>query len=798
MLIFKAGLRLFLRRRIETIAIILLIMVITSFYISLYLDKDNFTRYIYMSKIEGLGHVSIYGRFNDRALELLEVLDGIDHVIPYYYWRGYMYGDVIAGNRSYRFKYTVGLMDVSIVNTSDVHIVLKEGRYPLNESEVLLYISIYDAGGENEFKVGDSITVYCYGMNGVFHKYNLTIVGYAIGLAIFDYTDYTLLVNHDIIQDLVNDTYTWIAVYSKDQSDSGIEELSENVLSTLKSHGYNVTGYRINKPRENEVNPVLDSVMAYFTIPIVLALVLIAVVALASGVSLVERNTRLNGVLRAIGCSRSDLFIIYFVQWFLRGLIGILLAIAISPYLARTLLFMFGSSFSTLLDYLINAYGFNTEPYTLIKPSIVSLTIVLTGSIIPGLMASRINIVDAVQFTGLKPRGTIGFSGGARSRIALRNLFSRPWKFLSLLAIITIILSLMTGITANVVSMYREYYRFIEDMPADTILYVYSVSYTPVTPLNSVYGIICNSSGVEEATYTVSHMIVNGLGHNEILKIYAIVNGTGTSVWRVIEGRYPTSSGEIAISKTIAILLKKGVGDSIEVTDNYGVVHRFRIVGVIDTYNSNGFTVFISLDDFALITRLNVREILLRYPAEIYIRVKGDTDPDDLGFMLKGEIESNPDYCVHVYTRNQGFRQFGENVNLLVGILYSILFIVYIVGVIGLTSIFIIDFTGRLREIGVFRAIGFTNLDILLISFTEIIVATLLSLPISYAMGYILAESLNMATILAKGYIDLGYSWKYLFSPTNVIVLLIAYILSLAIIYLYLRRQKTAELLRID
>ena len=797
MLILKSGLRLFYRRRLESIAIILLIMITVSLYISLHLDKDNFTRYIYNSMTETLGHISLFGRFDEDAVKLLEGLEGVDHVSAYYYWIGYTYRDIEVDGREYRVKYDASLVDSSIIkNDREIHIVIKDGRLPKNSGEALLYKAVYEESPRErgaEIKLGDKVTIYSYGVDHVLRKYNFTIVGYAIGLAEFGYSDYTLFVNRTIISKLTNGSYSWIAIYSKSLNDRDIEDLGDQAIRVLRDHGYHIAGSWLNKPGENYIKTIFESIMAYFTTPIILSIVLIAIVSIASGVSLVERNTRINGVLKAIGSSKLHLFIIYSIPWFIRGSIGVLLSAILSPLIAEKLLYLFGSNISEILDYLIKAYGFQTDPYSLIYCSTISLAIIMAGSLIPGIIASKIRTVEAINFTGLKPRRTLGLDGGARLRIATRDLLSRPWKLLTLFVTILIILSLMTAVSANIDSMYREIDEYFLDQP-DIILYVEPVSYVSASPLYKVYDIIRNNPDIESITYTVYHTIINGLRQHELMAVYSIVNGSGTNIWSLVKGRYPSSSGEIAITKTISVLLGKDLDDTIYIDDEYGVPHKFRVVGIINAYSYNGLIAVIALKDFAEMTRSNVRDVLAGYSAEVYIRVKKGVDPEELGWMLKEDIESKPYYKVRLYIP----RNTSGNIGLIAGILYSILSVVYLVGVIGLSAIFIIDFAGRLREVGVLRAIGFTNSDLLIVSFIEIVFATILSIPATYLLGYILAETLNRATILAKGYIDLDYSTKYMFATNNMLVLFIAYMLSLATIYLYLRRLKTSELLRVE
>ncbi len=258
MLIIKNGFRLFYKRKLETIAVILLLFFASSMYLALYIDKDNFIYYVNKAMVESLGHVSVFGAFNGSALDIVKGIDGVERVTAYYYWKGIFYIERNVSSETVRVKEDIVLVDEAILhgeNTS-VHIVLKEGRYPENIHEAIVYTPVYGGEGSmmlpKELQVGSTITVYSYGHGRVLRKYNLTIVGRAIGLGSYSSPgEYTIFVKRSLIREVTSGSYSWIVVYSSNEDDEYIEELGNKVINELKRNGYYIVGSWINKPGEN-------------------------------------------------------------------------------------------------------------------------------------------------------------------------------------------------------------------------------------------------------------------------------------------------------------------------------------------------------------------------------------------------------------------------------------------------------------------------------------------------------------------------------------------------------------------
>lgn len=66
----------------------------------------------------------------------------------------------------------------------------------------------------------------------------------------------------------------------------------------------------------------------------------------------------------------------------------------------------------------------------------------------------------------------------------------------------------------------------------------------------------------------------------ELTTSSAMVHVEGAVTWTLFDGRHPERSGEVVLGTRIAGRVGAGVGDTVEVTDRAGAIHRMAVVGV--------------------------------------------------------------------------------------------------------------------------------------------------------------------------------------------------------------------------
>ncbi|MCX6644836.1 MAG: FtsX-like permease family protein, partial [bacterium] len=110
-------------------------------------------------------------------------------------------------------------------------------------------------------------------------------------------------------------------------------------------------------------------------------------------------------------------------------------------------------------------------------------------------------------------------------------------------------------------------------------------------------------------------------------------------------------------------------------------------------------------------------------------RVRRINDPDDENYMIMSQTDA--------------LEQFGQFVNILTMVLGGVAAVSLLVGGIGIMNIMLVNVTERTREIGLRKAIGARQVDILFQFLIESIVLCLLGGIIGMGLGYLGAMGLS-------------------------------------------------------
>ncbi len=791
MVLYRAGLRLIWRRKIETIVIVFLLSIAVGMYAMIDLDLYNFVNYIKYSIRDTIGYANFIGLFNNTVVNKIRMMPGVESVKAFYYWSGYTYIS-IGGNKT---RLGVALLQYDERGES-ISILVTRGRPPANNGEAVLYHH-FSVTPPPELELGKNVTVYSVDINGSLKKLCFTIVGEATGPINFG-GDVALFIPRNVLKNVTRGRYTWISVYGSVYTDEAVGKLADEVLEYLNKSGIELYSYMVNRPSDNPVKSVFEGVADMIKMLLYTAIAIIAVLSAASSISLIERNTRLIGVLKAVGATKRQVFLLYSIPWLARGAIGLALGLAISPFIAEKMLYLFIPNASIILNFFLTKYGFTVDPYTLAWSGIVCGATILVASLVPGAIASRIRVVEAIRFTGLKPRRTLGFSGSLMLRLSLRNLFSRPWKIVGLVLSIAIMWSGLMALSISINGFWAIYRDFEEHYPPDLSIHVNRLGYTAPTTALDAYKIILNTSGVAYAETYVYYMAMNAFGMGRAVIFVTVINGSWKlSTTPVAEGRYPCRDGEALIGPSIARLLGVGVGSTIRYRDERGREWVLKVVGIGKLNDQDGFYVYIPKTSFAKIfdiplNRLGVDSVIIR------VRVREGVSPMELGWRIKRSIEENPYLKASFRARSETLRMMKDNISM-IAMIFAMLYSVSIfVGLAVITSILVVDFTGRLREIGVLRAIGFTNASIALLNTLEALEATIVAIPLAATLGVLQARMMLDRAIKALGCVPFNPSVSDVLNVYTLAILALSYIISFITVTLYLRRQKTSEILRVE
>jgi len=200
------------------------------------------------------------------------------------------------------------------------------------------------------------------------------------------------------------------------------------------------------------------------------------------------------------------------------------------------------------------------------------------------------------------------------------------------------------------------------------------------------------------------------------------------------------------------------LGKNIKIKDQ-----NFRVVGI---FPPHGQAMFFNVDEIVLMPYSTAQTYLLgiNYYNQITMRVSDSKNIARAEYDVKATLRdrhniSNPeDDDFHIQSQQGVIDQIGTILNVLTLFLSSVVAISLVVGGIGVMNIMLVSVTERTKEIGLRKAIGATDNDIL---FQFLLESTILSFA-GGVIGVILGAVLAMLISIILSYV-LKNSWGFSF-----------------------------------
>ncbi len=755
MTLFKASLRILTKRKIESIVFVIIIFLGVTGIATIKLAADYSLELAGKAWSVEVGNIVIIG---DIPYNVTGSLTGLPDVAEL---------KLIKVKTSVAFHDTEPLSVAFVYNPTSSppigYLIDQEGS-----------VIIYNVAGEKaDLEPGDSITIPGYG--------SLTIDGNASGIVtISGGTDITLIVPLDIFNELPGKEVDVLAVIAS--PGANVSNLARTLYQNIVSQGGGVDSINIQTEEDNPAEAPMKSMALAFEVFIGTALVTGALLIAGSEMALLERNLRELGVLKAIGAGKKEIIAYYSGYNIMRGVIGSLLGIMLSIPLSRYLV-TWGSkqAGSSTVEILMQHYPYTPSIGVIASIGLFAVGIILLFSIIPPLILSRINTVQALRFTGLSHRFRILKIMYRKVRIAhsVRRILSRPWTTIFLILIIAV----SWGATASIPMSIRS----VNSMGDELETYGYTaVIMLPTQDLNfsELLEIVDKVNGVTRAELWLS--MWRGVEvFNETVSTHTCLIGNWTLGPSLIKGHWP-GEGEIVVSETMARLYDLDLGDIVYIRNSKGQMLELRVSGIASTHENAGKIVFLNKRDYTAL-------LGERY---LYLRISSTDNGEVVGERVVRSLLENSIPAKLAYTKDELIKRQEQGTEFFRTFLSIINISTLITGFAGLAMLSLVDMAGRLKEIGVLRSIGFTNHELSVDLVLGTLIAIVFAASLAYIVSLLISSSLLRLMVDALGFLEPIPSIMDLANTGWVILLALFFIYLVSLVYL--RRQRTSDLLRVE
>ncbi len=542
------------------------------------------------------------------------------------------------------------------------------------------------------------------------------------------------------------ETYTEMRIRVADHAGdkAHIQAIVEQVEEQLERTGRQVWSRRIIT--DSLAGPFIDTIVLILSTFGLLILLLSGFLVVNAITALISQQVPQIGVMKLIGARRLQIMGMYILMVSVYGVLAILVGIPLAIVTARLLMQLLVEG---LLNVVPHSYA---VPVSLIAvQAAIGLLLPVFAGLVPVLKGTRITTHKALNDVGMQ--ASVNGEGLVERVLAkLQSLKSvqRPvvlavrntLRHKGRLAQTLVVLVVGTALFISVLSVWSSVDATLEDFMR---YHRYDVS----LGLERPYRI----QRLEQAARQVPGVVdvegwsVGGAtrlrpdgSESEAIQVVAVPAGTQFMAPEVSEGRWLPGPGQQAIvvnSDTLEEEPDIHVGDEV-VLDIGGREAAWLVAGIVPT-ESRGPAIYMDLDDYGYVTRTPGQATHLQV-----ITGRHDAAAQrEMELALLEHFESQG-FEVRSTETTQAVNAGNEVMfTVVVGFLILMAVLLAAVGGLGLTTTMSINVLERVREIGVLRAIGASNLSVrkivllegLAIGITSWLLGTLLSLPLSTLMS---------------------------------------------------------------
>ena len=539
-----------------------------------------------------------------------------------------------------------------------------------------------------------------------------------------------------------------IRVPAEMESEEAIRAVVEAVEELIERSGRPVFGSTITPegPQEAIIDTVIF-ILSSFGLIILLLSGFLVVNAISA---LITQQLQQIGVMKLIGASRLQIIGMYFLTVLAYGLIAVAIGIPLSIITAQMLIT------EIVVDLL------NLQPESLaVSPSIIAVQIVM-GLALP-LLAGLLPVLNGTRITTQKALNDTGMQATMNDRalterilaqvqrirpvqrpylLSIRNTLRHKGRLLQTLVVLIIGTALFISVLSVNSSVNATLESFLHH-------HQYDVSLGMARPyrieaLERVAAEVPGVTGIESWSLDAATRLRLDDTESNFFRVYAVPAQTAIIDPQMDQGAWLNGQDDNAVVINSDLLDKEPdikVGETIRL-DIGGREVDSRVAGVIRT-DSQGPAVYMNYDDYAYLTRTP--------GLATHVQIVTGLRRAQPGREANAAGQNNLQQQLFQAYENAGFevsstrtaQQINDQNELMFTIIVAFLILMALllaaVGGLGLTTTMSINIMERIREIGVLRAVGASNMSVRQIVLAEGVVigmlswsiGTLLSLPVS-------------------------------------------------------------------
>jgi putative ABC transport system permease protein len=580
-------------------------------------------------------------------------------------------------------------------------------------------------------------------------------------------------VTHDTLEWLhqpANYNRLYVTVAEQPNNEEHIREIARRVTDQLEQSGRQSYRTQFSKRDEHPMESTVQAVLGVLGALGVLILLLSSSLIANTLSALLSQHTRYIGVIKLVGGRSYQITSMYMTLIVFFGLAALAIAIPLGGQAAYALSQLIAKELN------FNLLGYRIVPAAVVLEIVIGLAVPLAAGYFPVRKGARISVQDAFNGNASQPskpggKGLAGLGERWRRRtsqqrlsrpllISLRNTFRRKGR----LALTLFTLTMGGAIFIAVFNVRDSLDRYIDDM-GDYFLADVTVNFDRPYRLQEISQAAMQVEGVEYVegwAYANAEILRPDDTVAENLQILAPPADSPLVSPKLLAGRWIEPGDQTAITVSEGILetyphLKPGDKLRLKIADHEAL---WSVVGIFKFVGNQNTLAYANYDYLADLLGLRGRSFSYRILTDQHDKLYQKQASQQIEQVLRlqgykvGDVEAG----------RASIETAAEALDVLVAFLLIMALLTALVGSIGLAGTMGMNVLERTREIGVMRAVGAVDLEVIkavivegvLIGSISWVLGAALSFPITAMLASIIGLAI-FSTPIAIVFTPLGF-----------------------------------------
>jgi putative ABC transport system permease protein len=542
-----------------------------------------------------------------------------------------------------------------------------------------------------------------------------------------------------------------------------VERVAARVTGLLSRDGVAVKETIVPEPGTFWAADPVDSMVLLLTVLAVVCLFMSALLVANVSSALVTQQTRQIGVMKAVGATRRTTAGLYLVTAGIYGGAALVLAIPLAAVLALVLV----EYSASLIN--LDAASFSLPPDVLLLQVGAGLAIPLVAALVPALAASRITVREAIARVGRGEQPRVSRFLAERTtrvpvvfRLALTSSLRRKGR----LALTIAALVLGGAVFVGVLSVRSSLLRTLDDA-ATYRGYDVDVTLDHAYPRAAVGQAARGVQGVVRAqAWSVegAHRLRPDGSESETFSVVGAPAGSSILQPLLVRGRgLRPSDGRAVVVNTDVLDSEHGLGpgDRIRLAVNGRPPTTWQVVGVARRIVAGP----VIYADRSTLARAAGRPALARRLVVVTDDHRRDAETA-IGIAVTNRLERNG-FGVESVDTSAALRSLDhKNFAIIVTFLLAMAGVLAVVGGLGLAGMLSLNVLEHSREIGVLRAVGARDRDVMQVILVEGLFVAIAGWALAAPLGWLAGRGLSDAV----GNLFLGAPLVYSYSGVGLLL----------------------------